>query len=167
MSQLTTIFYARIMIMFKSDPLFFTWILIFFSSYNFVIIYQAFGQSLPKNICNLKKIKCKFFWLLLNFQKVNHMNKCVMSTFRHTNIKAQCCTTTFFQSWWNIQLFFFSHQFRENLCENCFLKGKTSFRHKCKHKCFKLYGQMIFNNQQAHILKKTLFVTYDIFGNVW
>jgi hypothetical protein len=30
----------------------------------------------------------------------------------------------------------------------------------------KLHGQIIFNNQQAHILKKTFFVAYNPFGNV-
>jgi hypothetical protein len=56
----------------------------------------------------------------------------------------------FFTNWGNIS------------CVNCFLKGKTSFRYKCKHKCFKLYGQVIFNNQQAHILKKQ-FLLHMIF----
>jgi hypothetical protein len=31
----------------------------------------------------------------------------------------------------------------------------------------KLHGQIILNNQQAHILKKTFFVAYNPFGNVF
>jgi hypothetical protein len=44
-------------------------------------------------------------------------------------------------------------------CENCFLERKINFGHKGKHGVSStnfqhIVGQMIFNNQQAHILEK-------------
>jgi hypothetical protein len=103
------------------------------------------------------------FWLLISFQKVNHMKKYVMNTFWHLNIKAQCCRTTLFQSSQAYNYFISLTNLGNISFENCFLKGKTNFRHKCKLNVSNCMGKWFLTINKPISSKKHFFLLHMIF----